>query len=310
MSGFLQRRGSYNPDVLSCLANLSNDEVFTPPALVNRMLDLLPPEIFRDPAATFLDPACKTGVFLREIAKRLMVGLAEVIPDENKRRKHIFKKQLFGIAITELTALMSRRSVYCSKDASCRYSVVRFATPAGNIRFKRISHSWENGRCRYCGASQQANERDASLESHAYEFIHTLNPKEFFNMQFDVIIGNPPYQLEDGGFGISASPIYDRFVESAKKLMPRFIVMIIPARWYAGGKGLDEFREEMLHDTSLRIIHDYPNADECFNGVQIKGGIMYFLWERDSKGDCSVYTHHKNEIYGPVARPLLELIRK
>ena len=306
MTEFLQRKGSYNPDVLSCLANLSNDEVFTPPAIVNRMLDLLPPDIFRDPGAKFLDPACKTGVFLREIAKRLMAGLTEAIPDENKRREHIFKKQLFGIAITELTALMSRRSVYCSKDASCRYSVVRFASPAGNIRFKRIRHAWESGRCKYCGASQQANDRDASLESHAYEFIHTLKPEEIFNMHFDVVIGNPPYQLEDGGFGISASPIYDRFVESAKKLMPRFIVMIIPARWYAGGKGLDEFRDEMLHDTSLRIIHDYPNADECFNGVQIKGGIMYFLWTRDSKGDCSVYTHHKSVVYGPVSRPLLE----
>ena len=306
MSGFLQRGETYNPDVLSCLANLSNDEVFTPPALANQMLDLLPQEVFRNPETTFFDPACKTGVFLREIAQRLMEGLAKAIPDADKRREHIFRKQLFGIAITELTALMSRRSVYCSKDASGKYSVVKFASSAGNIRFMDIRHAWEDGRCKYCGASQQANERGDGLESHAYEFIHTLNPKELFNMHFDVIIGNPPYQLEDGGFGISASPIYDRFVESAKKLMPRFIVMIIPARWYAGGKGLDEFREEMLHDTSLRIIHDYPNADECFNGVQIKGGIMYFLWERDSKGNCSVYTHHKSEIYGPVSRPLLE----
>ena len=305
-SGFLKRRGEYNPDVLSCLANLSNDEVFTPPELANKMLDLLPPELFANPRTRFLDPACKTGIFLREIAKRLMAGLAKAIPDEDKRREHIFRKQLFGIAITELTALMSRRSVYCSKDASCRYSVVRFTDADGNIRFKPIRHTWENGRCVFCGASRKANDRAEGLETHAYEFIHTNDPKEIFNMHFDVIIGNPPYQMEDGGFGISASPVYDRFVECAKMLQPRYLSMIIPARWYAGGKGLDEFRDEMLHDTSLRIIHDYPNADECFSGVQIKGGIMYFLWIRDSRGNCSVYTHHNGKVFDPVTRPLLE----
>ena len=82
--------------------------------------------------------------------------------------------------------------------------------------------------------------------------------------------------------------------------------MIVPARWFSGGKGLDDFRAEMLHDKSLRIIHDYPNADDCFSGVQIKGGVTYFLWDRDNKGDCAVYTHHAGNITGPVVRPLLE----
>lgn len=129
-------RLNYNPDVLSCLANLSSDEVFTPPELANRMLDLLPEALWRDPNATFLDPATKTGVFLREIARRLMAGLAEAIPDEQARRDHIFGRQLYGIAITELTALMSRRSVYCSKTANGKYSVAEaFDNPQDNIRF-------------------------------------------------------------------------------------------------------------------------------------------------------------------------------
>lgn len=125
----------YNPDVLSCIANLSNDEVFTPPEVANAMLDLLPQELFRDPNTKFLDPACKSGVFLREIAKRLLVGLAEQIPDLQQRVDHIFHKQLFGIAITELTSLLSRRSIYCSKYPNSKYSVSRFEDVQGNIRF-------------------------------------------------------------------------------------------------------------------------------------------------------------------------------
>ena len=297
---------NYNPDVLSCLANLSSDEVFTPPQLVNSILDLLPVNIWSDQNARFLDPFCKTGVFLREIAKRLDAGLERQIPDRQKRINHIFKNQLFGIAITELTSLLSRRSVYCSKTANGKYSVcAAFDNPQGNIRFERIEHTWKNGRCAFCGASEANYERGEELETHAYQFIHSENLEEIFKMKFDVIVGNPPYQLSDGGFGRSASPIYQKFVQQAKKLNPRYLTMIIPSRWFAGGKGLNEFRAEMLNDDRIRKIVDFENATEVFSGVDIAGGICYFLWERDSTGHCEVVNmHNGNEAVS--VRPLNE----
>ena len=297
----------YNPDVLSCLANLSNDEVFTPPEIVNQMLDMLPQELFQNPDTKFLDPACKTGVFLREIAKRLIKGLGPQFPDLQERIDHIFHKQLFGIAITELTSLLSRRGVYCSKYPNSEFSVSYFDTAEGNIRYKRIPHTWKDGRCIYCGASQKEYDRGGELETYAYEFIHTITPEKLFNMKFDVIIGNPPYQLSDGGgTGSSAMPIYQHFVEQAKKLKPRYLTMIIPSRWFTGGKGLDDFRNEMLHDDRIREIHDFGDASECFPGVAIEGGVCYFLWDREQKGLCKVFSHNKGNITAMSERPLLE----
>ncbi len=311
-----------NPDVLTCIANLSNDEVFTPPEFANRMLDTLAEawaashggaNLWADSTVKFLDPCTKSGVFLREITSRLTKGLAEMIPDLQARVDHILTRQVFGIGITHLTSLLARRSVYCSKHANGPHSIAKtFTSDEGNIWFERTEHRWANGKCAFCGASQSALDRGEGLETHAYAFIHTDNIKtrvaELFggDMQFDVIIGNPPYQLNDGGYGTSAAPIYQKFVEQAKALEPRYLSMIIPSRWFAGGKGLDEFRETMLADTQVRSIDDFLSASDVFPGVGLKGGVCYFLWDRDHPGLCSVSTHFKDWPVSTATRPLVE----
>jgi site-specific DNA-methyltransferase (adenine-specific) len=310
-----------NPDVLTCIANLSNDEVFTPPEFANRMLDTLEQawaashngaDLWADSTVRFLDPCTKSGVFLREITSRLTKGLAEAIPDLPARVDHILTKQVFGIGITHLTSLLARRSVYCSKHANGKHSIAKsFDNDDGNIWFERTEHTWEGEKCGYCGASRKALDRGEWLETHAYAFIHTNDIKtrlaELFggDMQFDVIIGNPPYQLDDGGYGTSAAPIYQLFVEKALELDPRYAVFVTPSRWMAGGKGLDEYRKRMLSDKRLRRIVDYPKLYEGFPGVKIRGGISYFLWDREYNGPCEVQTIWDGQPTGPaVARYL------
>ena len=350
----LRKNNGYMPDVLDCLANLSSDEVFTPPEVANKMLDLLPQELFESTETTFLDPFTKSGVFLREITKRLLKNripnykdisseidriekeaIQEAVKNKEldlndayysekakkigrdavenhekskeylmfertlqKELNRIFSTQVFGIAITELTAQLARRSLYCSKDACSKYSVSSdFVDSDGNIRYKPMKHTWEGDSCIYCGANKNTFDRPDEFEQHAYEFIHTKKVEEIFmGFQWTAIVGNPPYHLTDGGgTGNSATPIYQEFVEKAKMLNPKYLTMIIPARWYSGGKGLDSFRKTMLNDKRIRILYDYENYKDVFPGLGgLAGGACYFLWDRDNKGECKVYNHGEN----------------
>ena len=315
----LRRR---NPDVLTCIANLSNDEVFTPPEFANRMLDTLTEawaanhqgaNLWADPAVTFLDPCTKSGVFLREITRRLTEGLAKKIPNLEQRVNHILTKQVFGIGITQITSLLARRSVYCSRHADGKHSIAKaFGNDAGNIWFQRLEHTWEGEKCRYCGAGKSVFDRAVGLETHAYAFIHTDNIKarlaELFGgkMQFDVIIGNPPYQMTGGGGGTNDSPIYHLFVRQAMHLEPRFLSMVIPSRWMAGGRGLGEFRAQFLGDRRVRNLVDHENAKDVFPTVGIGGGICHFLWDRDNPGLCECTYHRNGAKTGPFPRSLNE----
>lgn len=304
----LNSKDIFTPDVLDCIANLSSDEVFTPPKLVNKVLDLLPPEIWHNKEATFLDPACKSGVWLREITKRLISGLADEIPDLQERIDHILHHQVFGIAITELTSLLSRRSLYCSKYPNGKYSISRFDDVSGNIWFKNLNHRWKNGKCELCGASQAEYDRGEDKNNYAYGFIHCRPEywEEVFGVKFDVIIGNPPYQLSDGGNSASATPIYQKFVTQALKLRPRYACFIIPSRWFSGGKGLDSFRRSMLTDRHMQVIYDYPDANDCFPGVLIAGGVMYFKWSAGYCGNCEIHTIRNGKELPVSSRPLDE----
>ncbi|WP_028244758.1 Eco57I restriction-modification methylase domain-containing protein [Pseudoclavibacter soli] len=337
----------HNPDVLTCIANLSNDEVFTPPEFADEMLDTLAEawaadhggaSIWANPEVTFLDPCTKSGVFLRQITKRLVDGLVEQIPDLQQRVDHVLTKQVFGIGITQLTALLARRSVYCSKNATGPHSIAHgFDREWGNIWFERTEHDWVQrkterrahpltgddqrielegtGRCRFCGASEAAYARGDVRETHAYDFIHSddieVQLAEHFgaDMQFDVIIGNPPYQLSKDDAGQNVGAIYDRFVEQAVELEPKFLIMVIPARWMAGGKetgNLGRFRDWMLNSRQLQVLVDYPVSKEVFTGVDVKGGICYFLWNSSHHGGVQVKSVRDHEASPSMMRQLNE----
>jgi len=294
------------PDILECLAQLSSDEVPTPPKLANAMLDLLPAEVWHDPGYRWLDPCSKSGVFLREIAKRLLFdGLVKWEPDFEKRREHIFRNMIYGCGITELTGIISRRTVYYSRHASSDHSVIDFDSDQGNIPFVRAEHNFKDGRCQVCGAPKDL-ERGEGRENYAYAFIHEAYPTEGMeDMKFDVIVGNPPYQVGSDG-NSRTMPIYQHFVRRAIELDPRYVLMITPSRWFATGLGLDEYREVMLADPRIRHLVHHPNAGEVFPGVEIKGGVSYFLWDHDHSGRCAMTIARGSERYGPTERQLDE----
>lgn len=297
-------------DILEVIADLSNDEVFTPPRVARDVLDLLPAAVWADPALRWLDPGSKTGIFLREITRRLYEGLAPVIPNDAARLDHILRHQVFGVATSALTALMSRRTLYCAMTTHGTHSVLANAPAAGHVWHQRIEHAYnEAGRCTECGGARDQLEATPDSENNAYPFIHAAGRAALaqeFDMKFDVIVGNPPYQMQTGTTSKQARPLYNLFVEQALALNPRYITMVIPSRWTVGGMGLDEFRATMLGDRRITHLVDHPVASDIFPSVDIKGGICYFLWDREADGECEVTTKRGNNVTGPRPRRLNE----
>ncbi len=292
------------PDILECLAQLSSDEVPTPPKLANAMLDLLPDEVWTNPDYRWCDPCSKSGAFLREIARRLLFeGLVEWEPDFEKRREHVFRNMIFGCGITELTGIVSRRTVYYSSHATNEYAVIHMDSDDGNIPFVRAEHAFIERRCTICGAPEDL-ERGPGRENYAYAFLHKAFPtKEMKDMKFDVIVGNPPYQIDSDG-NTRTKPIYQLFVEKAIEMDPRYVLMITPSRWFAGGLGLEQYRARMLKDHRLARVVDYPQSKDCFPGVKIRGGVSYFLWDRAHTGGCTIQTVREKSVGQPMTRDL------
>ena len=290
------------PDILETIADLSNDEVFTPPDLANKVLDMLPSEIWSNSKTTFLDPACKTGVFLREIAKRLIVGLEYEIPDLQERVNHILTKQVYGLAITELTALMSRRTVYCATKANSEASVVTaFDNADGNIKFPKSKHIFneKTKKCTICGAGEDLYHEIENRDNYAYSFLHDDLKEVFGNVKFDVIIGNPPYQLNVGNEGRNSSKsksIYHLFIDKALELNPKYISMITPSRWMTNSAdGISgDWTKKIISSKKIKYMHDYENGDALFRSVGIAGGISYFLWDNEYDGECYYNYYLKN----------------
>ncbi|MCQ2753053.1 MAG: Eco57I restriction-modification methylase domain-containing protein [Bacilli bacterium] len=316
-----------NFDILETITNVGNDEVFTPRKTCDMILDSLPDEVWHNPNYKWLNPATKNGVFEREIAIRLDEGLKNIIKDTEKRRKHILQNMIFAIGQTKFTSNVARRTLYYCSQANRKCDGIKaedghyvngyaigngswFKDEEGNIKTPCTDHeiSPKTKKCIYCNMSKDSKYMDANqLEKYAYEFIHInhliLNKhlqKRFFkgdkNMKFDVIIGNPPYQLSDGGAQSSARPIYHLFVNQAIALNPKYISMIIPSRWMIGGKGLDEFREFMINNKQFKLLHDFVNPKICFPNNDIKGGVCYFLWDRDYSGECDISLHTQSGI--------------
>ena len=329
-----------NFDILETITNVGNDEVFTPRRTVDILLDSLPEEVWHNPEYKWLNPATKNGIFEREIAIRLDIGLKDIIKDDELRKKHILQDMIFAFGQTKFTSNVARRTLYYCSQANRKCDGVKakdghyingyaignglwFEDAEGNIKTPCTDHEYIDSKnrkmpiscsieerkkyhCKYCGISGASTYNDINQrEKYAYEFLHVYHlnierylQERFFkgdkNMKFDIIIGNPPYQLSDGGAQASAKPIYNLFVEKAISLNPKYISMIIPSRWMIGGKGLDEFREKMINDKHISQLHDFLNAKDCFPNNIIMGGVCYFLRDKDYEGECYITSYNDN----------------
>ena len=246
-------------------------EVLTASKEVEAMLELVK-DMLDTPDKTFLEPACGDGNFLTAILKRKLTN-------QNNKEETILSalKSIYGVDLLEDNVLTARKRML--------EVVLSYCPPKPSENFiKEIKNILENNIvCK--------------------DF---LKDNIFIGRKFDVIIGNPPYQkIDGGGTGDSAKPVYHIFIRKAKNLKPGYIVMIVPSRWMKGGKGLSEFRREMINDRRLKIIHDFENGQICFPKLHIDGGVCYFLWSKDYNGEAE-YHHYALDGTNSVTKRFLK----
>lgn len=302
-------------------------EVFTAEREVESMCNLVQQET-EQVGSRFLEPACGDGNFLSAILKRKLAAV------KNKYGHNVFEWErnalmaigsLYGIDIMMDNVIACQERLFeiwdkeyreaCKEESNTEVQkaarhILRRNIVCGNaLNMLCVDADGNELNDLIMFSEWTFPSKDAHMQKRDYTFAELLSEdnrkNEILDLKFDVIIGNPPYQKSDGGNAASALPIYHEFVEQAQKLNPRFLSMIIPARWFVGGRGLDRFRNTMLHDDRIRVIHDFPDASDCFPGVEIKGGVCYFLWARDERGLCEVHSHNGKKVV-ITKRPLLE----
>lgn len=268
-------------DIFEWIPNQKTNQIFTPKKVVKMMIDQLEehdPSLFTRTDSTFIDLYMKSGMYITEIVKKLFHNTRKHYNSKQECLKHILENQVYGLAPTPILQGITQAYIFGfdeENEIDRKNFVQHDLTPE----------------------AEQGNAKQKLQE--------LFNLKE--NMKFDAVVGNPPYQENDGGgTGSSAIPIYHKFIKSAKTFNPNYLSMIIPARWFTGGRGLDEFRVEMLNDKRIREIHDFPNASDCFASVEIKGGVCYFLWDKDFNGKTKVFTYSNSKIISKSERFLLE----
>lgn len=228
------------------------------------------------PQAKILEINSKTGLYPLYVAYSIYRAKCREYEQSRQAAKVGEKHTLTDKKQTELWAETVNENLYIICKTPMAKAITK-RTLVGYADIRINSHSFDDL------ISQFKNKPD--------QFVRKVSrgsfwSKEVKEMKFDAIVGNPPYQVMDGGNKNSSIPVYQHFVTQAKELNPKYTSMIMPARWYAGGKGLDSFRVEMLNDANITLLADYPNSEDCFSGVTIAGGVCYFLRERDAqRGD-------------------------
>lgn len=317
----LQSKRDY--DILNMLNSISNFEIFTPFEVAQNMVNLLPEDVFKDPSYKFLDPCVKSGIFLREIIYKLndnlplikytdpYSGITYDLSDKKERISHILRNMIYGIAISELTAYVSRRTLYGVMDANVdkelEFLNSKLLSKKQDINsddlhfndyydYKIFNTKDRNGYEKEGNIFYPNDETNIDNEDTHYPFINETEHK-FINLikegkvKFNIIIGNPPYQQNDGGNESSAKPIYQHFINNGLNLKPKHICMIIPSRWMLGGKGLDKFRKQMFLDKKIKKIVDFFNEKDCFPGVTVEGGVCYFIRSEDNSDGICEFTN-------------------